>query len=176
MTPRVPLAVGAAVSALTLALAGPASAEPASACAGADRLDLGAAAQARVMVCLTNEERTERGLPPLEVDARLVRSAGAKSTAMLRTGDFSHTPGGMDFTTTFRRAGYDGSGFGENIAWGSGDLGSPAAIHRAWMTSPPHRRNILGRGWTEMGVAVKRNVRFQGYAGAAVWTAQFGSG
>lgn len=176
MTPRLPLAVGAALCALALVSVASAAAPPADACPGADRLDLGAAAQARVMVCLVNGERTERGLAPLVVHPRLARSSAAKNAAMLRTGDFSHTPGGMDFTTTFRRAGYSGGGVGENIAWGNGALGTPAAIHRAWMASPPHRRNVLGRNWTEVGVAVRRGVRFQGYAGAAVWTAQYGTG
>ena len=53
--------------------------------------------------------------------------------------------------------GYLGSGltrwaFGENIAWGTGDSGTPRAIVDAWMNSSGHRANILSSSFREIGV------------------------
>jgi uncharacterized protein YkwD len=41
----------------------------------------------------------------------------------------------------------------------SGDGGSLAGVHRAFMGSGGHRSNILGRRWTTMGVGVARDPR-----------------
>lgn len=153
---------------------GAAPAPDAGRCQGAARSDLSLGAQERVMECLVNRERVSRGLRPVRRDPRLARSATAKTVSMLRCDDFSHTPCGTPFSTTFRRARYAGRSYGENIAWGTGRLGTPAAIIRAWMRSPGHRRNILGAAWRHIGVDVRRARSFQGQAGAAVWTAQFG--
>lgn len=43
---------------------------------------------------------------------------------------------------------------GENIAWGTGALGTPEAIVRAWMGSPGHRANILRSEFREVGTGV----------------------
>ena len=43
---------------------------------------------------------------------------------------------------------------GENIAWGRGERATPREIVRAWMESPPHRANVLGRSFRELGVGV----------------------
>jgi uncharacterized protein YkwD len=41
----------------------------------------------------------------------------------------------------------------QNIAWGTGRLGTPARIVAAWMASPPHRRLILTGSFRDAGVA-----------------------
>ena len=172
-----PHAIGGALVvalALSLAQASAGSAAPSVACAAAKRADLGPAAQERAMICLINRERTKRDLAPVRSNPRLARSAAAKNRDMLRCGDFSHTACGRSFTTTFKQARYRGRSVGENIAWGTGRLGTPAAIHRAWMRSPGHRRNTLSPKWRDVGVDVRPRARFLGNAGAAVWTAQYG--
>jgi uncharacterized protein YkwD len=165
----------AALAAGALAL-GPATGMGAQAggCAGADRAGLPPAAQERAMLCLINGARRARGLRPVRAHRRLARSAAAKNALMARCDDFSHTACGRAFTHTFDRAGYRGRSVGENIAWGTGRLGTPRAIHRAWMRSPGHRRNTLAPRWREVGIDLRRGVRFQGYSGAALWTAQYG--
>jgi uncharacterized protein YkwD len=165
----------AALAAGALALAPPGGmAASGGGCAGADRADLPPAAQERAMICLINQARRARGLRPVRTNPRLSRSATAKNRLMARCDDFSHTACGRAFTHTFDRAGYRGRSVGENIAWGTGQLGTPRAIHRAWMRSPGHRRNTLSPQWREVGVDLLRGVRFQGYRGAALWTAQYG--
>lgn len=165
---------GVLVAALALSLAQAPAGSAAPSCAGADRADLGPAAQERAMICLINRERTKRKLAPVRSDPRLARSASAKNRDMIRCGEFSHTACGRSFSTTFKRAKYRGRSVGENIAWGTGRLGTPAAIHRAWMRSPGHRKNALARKWRDVGVDVRPRARFMGNSGAAVWTAQYG--
>ena len=41
---------------------------------------------------------------------------------------------------------------GENIFWESPDTTGSSAVHE-WMTSAPHRQNILAREWREIGIA-----------------------
>ena len=75
----------------------------------------------------------------------------------MRCADFSHTPCGKPFRATFDAAGYRGpvsTSFGENIAWGAGDTGSPRAVVSSWLNSPDHRENLFSRDWAEQGVAV----------------------
>ena len=43
---------------------------------------------------------------------------------------------------------------GENLAWGKGVLGTPAATVNAWMRSQGHRDNILNAGYDEVGVGI----------------------
>ena len=43
---------------------------------------------------------------------------------------------------------------GENLAWGTGSLATPAAIMRAWMASPGHRDILLRRSYREIGIGI----------------------
>jgi uncharacterized protein YkwD len=52
-----------------------------------------------------------------------------------------------------RASGARGPIFGENLAWGTGSLGSAGAIVSQWLASPPHRANLLRRGFARVGVA-----------------------
>jgi uncharacterized protein YkwD len=75
---------------------------------------------------------------------------------MVRRGYFDHTaPDGVDFSDRILGAGYAGRGegwtVGENLAWGSGELSTPAALMRAWMNSPGHRENVLKAPYREFG-------------------------
>ena len=148
---------------------------PVSACTG--QTDPGApnAAQVRAMRCLTNFARRGRGLPVLAAAPVLDRAATQKSADILRCDEFSHEACGRPFTYWLERFGYlrDCGGAGENIAWGNGELGSPRKIFGAWMRSPGHRENILG-SFEQIGIGLRVG-RFEGVAGAHVWTQNFGS-
>jgi uncharacterized protein YkwD len=77
---------------------------------------------------------------------------------------------------TPRRGGTRSWSLGENIAWGSGELASPAAIVRSWMHSSGHRRNILDGGFRNIGIGVASGAPadVQGQP-AATYTTDFGS-
>ena len=146
---------------------------PVSACPGQTGASAGPAAQARTMLCLTNFARRGRDLEPLAAAPVLARAAGRKSADILRCDSFSHEACGRPFTYWMQRFGYDGCAEAENIAWGTGSLGSVRAIFRAWMHSTGHRENILG-DYEEIGIGLRAG-SLEGNAGAHVWTQDFGS-
>jgi uncharacterized protein YkwD len=73
--------------------------------------------------------------------------------------------------SVFRRVGYARGSYvvGENLAWGTGALGSAESAIRGWLSSPGHRTTLLSPRWRDVGVA-----RVVGPGGGAVWVAQFG--
>lgn len=102
---------------------------------------------------LTNEYRMTMGLRALALDLNLVQAAAGHSLEMRKLRYFAHeSPKAERRTPTQRatKAGFKGSAVGENIAQG---YRSPRAVHRGWLTSPGHHRNILDPDWERMGVA-----------------------
>jgi len=164
-----------------LALAPGASAQradpiaPATACP--NQTDPGAAAgvQLRAMLCMTNYARRVSGLKPLALSRPLARAAGRKSADILACDEFSHEACGRDFTYWIKRFGYAKGCWtaAENIGYGTGSLGSVREIFSAWMNSPGHRANILGK-FGEIGIG-RRVGTLGGAGGAMVWTQDFGS-
>jgi len=125
------------------------------------------------MLCLVNDARRARGIEPLAAVGSLNRAADHKSGDILRCDEFSHEACGREFTYWMTHFGYQGCTEGENIAWGSGGLGTPRSIFRAWMHSQGHRENILGP-YEDIGIGL-RTGKLEGYGGAHVWTQEFGS-
>lgn len=132
------------------------------------------------ILCLLNAERTSRGLRALRSNSRLGRAATAHSGDMVRRKFFAHdSPSGTDVVDRVRRTGFIPRigrwVVGENLAYGSGTLGQPAAIMRAWMESPGHRANILQRRFREVGIGVARGLPVSGVSGGATYTTDFGA-
>jgi uncharacterized protein YkwD len=127
------------------------------------------------MRCMHNHVRSKRGLPYLSTRSRLMTAAGSKSADIVRCQDFAHEACGRDTFYWTQRSGYTSGcwGGGENIAWGSGSLGSVRAIMSAWLHSDPHRRNLFKSGYRDKGVGLVKGT-FRGYPGSQVWTTQFG--
>jgi uncharacterized protein YkwD len=146
---------------------------PASACPGQTKPSASIATQVRAMRCLTNFARRGRGLPVFSASVLLDRAAAHKSADILRCDSFSHEACGHPFTYWMERLGYPSCAAGENIAWGSGRLGSPRSIFRSWMRSPGHRENILAP-FEQIGVGLRIG-HLEGTSGAHVWTQDFGS-
>jgi uncharacterized protein YkwD len=125
--------------------------------------------------CLVNAERTSRGLPALAPSDRLSAAAGAHSADMVARRFFDHvSPGGATLTDRVRRAGYPGRTLGEDIGWGTYELGSPAAIVRAWMHSPPHRAVILSPRFREIGVGIALGTPTEPTTDGAVYVLDLG--
>jgi len=128
-------------------------------------------------LCLLNRVRAQHGLPPLRLNARLGRAAGAHSRDMVRRRYFAHDSlnGASPFARMFaahyvpRNASW---WLGENIGWGSGWLGRPIAMVRAWMHSPPHRANILSRHFRDIGIGIAPGAPVGGHG--ATYTTDFG--
>jgi uncharacterized protein YkwD len=166
---------------LFLLLPAPSAAAPAglvaplSACPNQSDPGASVAVQVTAMRCLTNYAREHRGKPALSGLGSLNRAARGKSADILRCDQFDHEACGREFTYWFERVGYGGSctALGENIAWGTGPLGSVRSIFKAWINSPGHRANILG-GFEEIGIGLRVGT-LEGNRGAHVWTQEFGS-
>ena len=181
---RLPLS--AIVTCAVLAFAGAAGAAaddpyaallaPSGTCGAADtQLDLDAATAQAVMTCLTNYARTKSGRRPLHLNAALNVAGNAKLAADVSCGDFSHTPCGRRFESVFTTylRGATSYTLGENLAWGTGSLGTPRQIMREWLHSQDHRENILRSGFTELGIGYLPNQVFQGFSGGSLWSQEF---
>jgi uncharacterized protein YkwD len=101
------------------------------------------------VVSYTNQERARYGLPPLQVDEKLMETAREHASWMTRTRNMVHTSRPV----------------AENIA-----MGQPHSsdVVRAWMNSPGHRANILNSGNNRIGVAA-----FRTESGTIFWCQQF---
>jgi uncharacterized protein YkwD len=153
----------------------PLVASPAS-CPGQADPSAPAEAQEEAMLCMANFARAAAGLAALGEVEELDRSALGKADDVLRCDSFSHFACGREFTYWLLEAGYIGESCwhaGENLAWGTGEFGSVRSIFRAWMSSPTHRKNILG-DYAHVGIALARG-NLEGHPGAQVWAAHFGS-
>ena len=134
---------------------------------------------AKAVRCLINLERRAQGLSDLGAQKTLKKAAKRHSSQMVSAGCFSHTcPGEPDLVGRVTSAGYlpcsCSWSVGENIAWGQGRYGSPAAIVAAWMASPPHRGTILTAGMKDVDVGVRPGKPGGRHSKAATYTADFG--
>jgi len=177
-------ACGAVIGgALALASASPAAAAASVAAADCPSLDVAPTAantaETRTSIlCLTNAERSQRGLVSLRENSKLRSAAIAHSAGMVRDGYFEHTtPGGATFVDRILAAKYTsrtaGWALGENLAWGTGDVGTPRGVHDAWMRSSGHRATILKARYRELGIGVHVGVPRDAGVGAT-YTIDFG--
>ncbi len=149
---------------------------PASSCSGQGMTDRSVTEQERTMLCMTNFARGRVGLRPLGSPRELAGAAAGKAGDILGCDEFSHEACGREFTYWIERSGYLESSCwraGENIAWGTGRLGTVRSIFDAWMHSPGHRENILGR-YSQIGIGLEVGT-LDGHDGTAVWVQEFGS-
>jgi uncharacterized protein YkwD len=132
------------------------------------------------MLCLVNRVREHYGLETLRYNPELRRSATGHSNDMVEHHYFSHEgPGGSTLGSRVASVGYlarvNTYFIGENIGGGLGkSAGSPIAVFRSWMNSPPHRANILDPEFHDFGVGVSRGYPEGGGTAAATYTLDLG--
>jgi uncharacterized protein YkwD len=138
-------------------------------CRNADTPASAASKQAMraAVLCLINQQRTARHLPPLSDSPRLDRSAQLWTNRMVATSDFTH---GSDFAARLTAAGFNWSYAGENIASG---FRTPRQVVTGWMASTGHCRNILGPDYANVGTGVDA-AGIGNLTGSATWTQDFG--
>jgi uncharacterized protein YkwD len=167
---RAPRLAAMVTTAAVLAAAAPAAAQDAAcsptttAAGGATEATVRAAVR-----CLVNTTRAQHGLAAVRASERLTAAAERHSSDLVRRRYFEHfSPDGRSVADRVKHTGYlSGAGdwaLGEDIGWGTAELGSPAAIVEAWMHSPPHRAVILGRRFRESGVGIARGIPVDGIA------------
>jgi uncharacterized protein YkwD len=151
---------------------------PAEACPGGDELGAPIDAQVQTELCLLNYARRVHGVPPLATSPMLVRSATLKASDIVRCEQFSHQACGADVRKSFIDSGYFApnvdSRFGENLAWGASEAGSPRGALLGWLDSPAHRANLLRADWAEQGIALVHVANFRGVEDTRIWVSHFG--
>jgi Cysteine-rich secretory protein family len=103
------------------------------------------------VVDLTNADRAQQGLAPLNWDPALARAATQHAQLMAEQPALSHQyPGEPDLVTRCGVAGAHFRSIAENVALAP----TPQALEREWMNSAPHRSNILNPVMNAIGVGV----------------------
>lgn len=116
-----------------------------------------AGTKASQVVNLVNQQRQNVGLSGLKSDSELMRLAQLKAEDMAAKGYFSHTsPTYGSAFDMLKKAGYSYRTAGENIAMGQK---TAETVMNGWMNSSGHRANILGTGYTKMGVGYAVNAK-----------------
>lgn len=104
------------------------------------------------IIQLTNQKRSENGLPALSTNSLLAQAAAAKGANMFSENYWAHnSPSGKTPWVFISAAGYKYVYAGENLAR---DFSDAASVINAWMNSPSHRSNLLDKNFKEIGVAV----------------------
>jgi len=155
------LAVAVAL-ALTLATPGAVFAWGANSYSSADE---------QLLITLTNQARAAAGLPAIREDPALTDMARWRSKDMIDGNYFSHTipPDGKKVFDYLSASGYCYTVAGENIGTNNfPDDIATETIQQGFMDSPGHRANILGSGWTVLGVGA-----YKGSDGKHMWTVLF---
>jgi len=135
----------------------------------------------RKVLVAVNRFRVSHGLAALRESAALDRAARRHSLEMGRLGYFSHNSAdGMQFWERVRHFypahGYSYWAAGENLVWASPTVSAGSAM-RMWISSPPHRANLLARQWRQIGISAVGVVRAPGVYGGrrvTIVTVDFG--
>lgn len=107
------------------------------------------AEQTRTLDALNADRRAHR-LSELPVHGDLNAKAQAWAEKLARDNRLSHSDLAQGLPGCYRAA-------GENVGYDR----SPEAVQKAYMNSPGHRRNVLDRKWTHVGVgAAQRGNRW----------------
>lgn len=102
-------------------------------------------------IALTNQERVNAGLAPLNANGALNSAAASHSADQAARNQMTHTgSNGSNAGDRIRAAGYSASTWGENVAAG---YTSASSVVAGWMGSSGHRANILNPAFTQIGVA-----------------------
>ncbi len=100
---------------------------------------------------LTNKQRTNSGLPPLQLNTQLSSAASGKCNKMLADNFWAHyAPDGTTPWYFINQAGYKYETAGENLAK---DFNDSNSVVNAWMASATHAANILNGKYQDVGFA-----------------------
>ena len=118
------------------------------------------------LIATLNEHRSQYNLPRLSMDRTAEKSAQAHAEDMLRTGQMQHDdPSGRTPFERFQAYGGKADYFGENLGFHSPGVIDPVLLWQViekldaqmMAETPPsdgHRRNILSRNFSEVGIGI----------------------
>lgn len=104
-----------------------------------------------------NAVRRQHGLRPLVTSTRLAMAATQHTREMGAQGYFEHesydsTPFWKRIERWYPSKRWSWWAVGENLLYSSPDLTADGGLDE-WMSSPPHRANLLSRTWREIGIS-----------------------
>jgi uncharacterized protein YkwD len=156
-----------------------ATAQASCAHAAAQPAHLSRPAADHALQCLINDARRAHGLRPVRAERHLGSAAQGHASAMATQDFFAHdAPSGETMQNRVERAGYLRGArawwLGEALAWGRDAMGSPVAILRGLLGSPPHRAILLDPRFRDLGIGVARGAPSGRGRGALTVTLDFG--
>lgn len=108
------------------------------------------------LLTLSNEARSEEGIPPLTAHEGLARAAAGHADELARRGTLTHVSEDPDRRTPAARVARAGVALVE-IAENVATIEGPDVAERTvggWLESPGHRENLLNEAYTHVGHAV----------------------
>lgn len=168
MTSRTPIrrrlpVLGLAGLLAALAFGLPGSAPATAAGGGCKRADSGideatAKQLAKAVRCLINDDRTDRGLPRLDLNDDLQKAAGRHNRKMLRDNCWKHKcPGEPDLETRIKRTGYLDGAERWRYAEVFGCHATPALMVDYWLDTQFPRSQLRKQVYRDFGVAAARD-------------------
>jgi uncharacterized protein YkwD len=129
----------------------------------------------KALLCAMNLARQKFKLKPLKANKLLNKSAMNHTQAMVSGGFFAHQgPAEPALVQRLQKVKYL-YGAAENLAAGTGTLATPTAIVNGWLNSPPHRANLLYKGYRVAGLGVIAQFPVPPGGNGASITANFGA-
>lgn len=104
------------------------------------------------VICAINVQRSAHGLRLLRGDRSLAAIARSHSIAMVARRRFAHGDFGARVARTAWARSRRSWTAGETLAWGTGELATPASTVAAWMASAEHREILLDPRFRVVGV------------------------
>ena len=115
-----------------------------------EEYDDATAVSIQLVADLVNQARAEEGLPPLILDPQVTVCAMIRAEELHER--FAHSrPDGSANTTVLYENGVTYMRCGENIASG---YPTPTSVVNGWLDSSGHRKNIMNKNYTRLGVGV----------------------
>ncbi|CAN5367894.1 hypothetical protein BH09BAC4_BH09BAC4_33030 [soil metagenome] len=101
----------------------------------------------------TNQQRARIHIPELKPDAKLMQAAQQYAELMAIKDQMSHTLNGLSLVDKANRVGYSYRQLRENIALNTRLDGRFVVINQ-WMESKGHRKNLLTKDLTDIGIGI----------------------
>jgi uncharacterized protein YkwD len=109
----------------------------------------------RAVICLINRRRDNRGSDPLQPKATLRNTSQEHAQLMVEEDCFEHRcPGEDGLAKRIRDSGYLRGAENWRYAESLGCAQTPRAMVHLWLQERFDRRNILGRGYEDIGLGV----------------------
>lgn len=113
----------------------------------------------QAVIEMTNTYRKQNKLSEVRANPELTRAARAYAAYLAKNKAFSHTADNRDVGARAKSSGYAWCSIGENLAMNLDSRGFETRdlarqTVEGWINSPPHKENLLGAAYTEIGVGV----------------------